>query len=54
MRGTWREDFLAGEPEGCVEKALELGISFHKGPDGETGSGLIYWGLSEMAEGGCR
>jgi len=45
VKGTWREDSLAGDPEGYVEKPLGLGISFHKGPDGETGSGLIYWEL---------
>ena len=32
MKGTWREGSLAGDPEGYVEKALETGISFHKGP----------------------
>ena len=31
MKGTWREGFLAGGPEGYVEKALETGISFHRG-----------------------
>jgi len=30
--GTWSEGFLAGDPEGYVEKALETGISFHRGP----------------------
>jgi len=24
--------FFAGDPEGYVEKALEIGISFHRGP----------------------
>ena len=32
MKGTWREGFLAGDPEGYVEKSLETGISFHRGP----------------------
>ena len=32
MKGTWREGSLAGDPEGCVEKALETGSSFHRGP----------------------
>ena len=27
VKGTWREESLAGNPEGYVEKALELGIS---------------------------
>jgi len=30
VKGTWREESLAGDPEGYVEKALELGISFHR------------------------
>ena len=29
-------------PGGQVEKALEMGISFHWGPAGEPGKGLIY------------
>jgi hypothetical protein len=33
---------LTGDPEGCVEKALEMGISLHRGPAGEPGRGLIY------------
>ena len=45
VRGIWRVDCLAGDSEGYVEKALELGISIHKGHDGEPGKGLIYWGL---------
>ena len=32
VKGTWREGFLAGDPEGYVEKALEMRISFHSGP----------------------
>jgi len=31
VKGTLREAFLAGDPEGCVEKALKTGISFHRG-----------------------
>jgi len=34
VKGTRREDSLPGDPEGYVEKALELGISPHRGPDG--------------------
>ena len=48
VKGTWREGFLAGDPEGYAEKALETGISFHRGPvflEGEPGGGLIYRGL---------
>jgi hypothetical protein len=32
VKGTWREGSLAGDPEGYVEKAVEKGISFHRGP----------------------
>ena len=32
VNGTWREGSLAGDLEGYVEKALEMGISFHRGP----------------------
>ena len=32
VKGTWREDSLAGDTEGYIEKALEIGISFHRGP----------------------
>jgi hypothetical protein len=45
VKGTWMEGCLAGDPEGYVEKALETGISFHMGPAGESGRGLIYQGL---------
>jgi hypothetical protein len=31
-KGTWREGSLAEDPEGYVESALEMGISFHRGP----------------------
>ena len=52
VKGTWREGFLAGDPEGYAEKALEMGISFHRGPVfGEPGGGLVYWGLWEKDEG---
>ena len=32
VKGTRREGSLAGDPEGCAEKALETGSSFHGGP----------------------
>jgi len=32
VKGTWREGSLAGDPERYAEKALETGISFHRGP----------------------
>ena len=45
VKGTWREGSLVADPGGYVEKALEMGISFHRGPAGEPGRGLIYRGL---------
>ena len=45
MKGTWREGFLAGNPGGYVEKALETGISFQGPRFGEPGGGLVFWGL---------
>jgi len=45
VKGTWREGSLAGNPGGLIEQALEMGISFHRDPAGETGRGLIYQGL---------
>jgi len=33
------EGSLAGDPEGYVEKALEKGISFHRGPVWGTSAG---------------
>jgi len=44
-KGTWREGSLAGDPGGQVKEALEMGISFHRGPTGEPGMGFIYQGL---------
>jgi len=41
LKGTWREGFLAGDPKGYAEKALEMGISFHRGP--------ILWGTWRRA-----
>jgi hypothetical protein len=31
VKGTWREDSLAGDPEGYLERTLETGTSFHRG-----------------------
>jgi len=46
VRGTWEEGSLSGDPEGYLEKALEAGISLHRGSAfGKPGGGLIYWGL---------
>jgi len=36
VKGTWR---VAGYPRGWVEKALDMGISFHRDPPGEPGRG---------------
>jgi len=59
VEGTWREGFLAGDPEGYVEKVLETGISFCRGPvlgnlgeGSSTGDfersmkGALGWGFS--------
>jgi len=45
VKRTWREGSLAGDLEGYVEKALETGISSHRGPIGETIRRLVYRGL---------
>jgi hypothetical protein len=52
--GNLEGGFLAGDPEGLVEKALETGICFYRGPAGEPGRGLIYRGLWEMDYGGSK
>jgi hypothetical protein len=39
------EGGLAGDPGEEGEKVLEVGISFHRGPAGEPGRGLIYQGV---------
>ena len=52
VKGTWREGSFTGDPEGHVEKTLETGISFHRGPVGETGREIFYQGLREMDERG--
>ena len=39
--GNRREGFLAGDPEGYAEKALETGISFHRDP--------VLWGTWRRA-----
>ena len=35
VKGSWREGSLAWGPWMICEKALEMGISFHRGPAGE-------------------
>jgi hypothetical protein len=52
VRGTWRGDFITGDPGRYVEKVLKMGISLHRGPAGEPGRGLIYRGCWKMIEGG--
>jgi hypothetical protein len=45
VKGTWR-GLPPGDPEGYLEKALEMGISLHGGSAfGEPGGGIIYGGL---------
>jgi len=36
---------LPGTLEDVYRKALETGISLHRGPTGEPGRGLVYQGL---------
>jgi len=38
---------FTGDPEGYVEKALETGISLHRGPAGERGKGAHLPGTVE-------
>jgi len=43
FRGTWREGSFVGDPKRYLEKALEMGISLHRGSAfGEPGEGLVY------------
>jgi hypothetical protein len=51
VKGTLGEGSLAGDPEGYVERVLETGISFHRGPVWETwrrahlpGTSIVYEG----------
>jgi hypothetical protein len=32
VKGTWREGSFIRDPEGYVEKPLQTGITFHRGP----------------------
>jgi len=50
VKGTWREGFLAGDPEGYVEKALEKGLSFHRGPVWGTWRGAHLSGTLRAGE----
>jgi hypothetical protein len=46
VKGIWMEGSLSGDPEGFLEKALEMGISLHSGSVfGEPGGGLVHQGL---------
>jgi hypothetical protein len=56
-RGPLGRAPLLGTLEDMLLKAVDTGISFHRGPfmseeNLETGGGLICWGLSMMNEGG--
>jgi hypothetical protein len=35
---------LLGNLEGVYRKALEMALSLHRGPTGESGRGLVYQG----------
>jgi hypothetical protein len=50
VKETWREGSLSGDPEGYLEKALEMGISLHRGSASGEPGGLVYWGLWELDE----
>jgi hypothetical protein len=54
VRGTWRGGKvpLLGALKVMYRKALETGISLHRGPAGKHGWGLMYQGLWKMNEGG--
>jgi hypothetical protein len=51
LEGTCREGSIAGDPEGYVEKALQTGISFYRGPTGEPGRGLTYCDFERWMKG---
>ena len=51
VKGTWREGSLAGDHEGYVEKALETGISFHRGPVWGTSGRAYLLGTGKLDEG---
>jgi len=44
VRGTRKESPLLGTLEDVYTKALEAGISLHRGPAEEPGRGLVYRG----------
>jgi len=42
MRGTWRETALLGTLKDMLNKALKMGVCFHRGPTfGEHGEMLL-------------
>jgi len=43
--GNLEGSAFIGHPEGMYRQAVKTGISFHRGPAGESGKGLIYQGL---------
>ena len=51
VKGTWREGSLDGNCEGYVEKALEMDISFHRGPVWGTSGRAHLLGNGELDEG---
>ena len=52
MKGTWREGSFAGDHEGHAEKALETGISSHRGPGlGNLGEGSSTGDLQRCMKG---
>ena len=43
VRGTWRGGCFIWDPEGFVKESSQNG-PHQRGPVGEAGGGLIYWG----------
>jgi len=54
VKGTWREGSLARDPEGYLEKALETGISFHRGSIWRTWRSFRLPGTLRAGWRGCR
>jgi hypothetical protein len=48
VKGTWREGW---GPWRIGRKGLEMGMSFHRGPAGEHGKGLIYQDFERYTKG---
>jgi hypothetical protein len=48
LEGKWSEGPLTGTPKDILSKALQMGVSFHRGTAlGERGGTFLSWGLGE-------